>query len=67
MSKVTLRVRGMSCSHCVHSILNGLGKIGVSAIVDLEAGTVAVQHDEKRQPLETIVAIIEETGYFVEK
>ena len=67
MSKVTLRVRGMSCNHCVHSILNGLGKIGVSAIVDLEAGTVDVQHDEERQPLGTIVAVIEEKGYSVEK
>ncbi|TLS51611.1 heavy-metal-associated domain-containing protein [Paenibacillus antri] len=67
MKEVILSVRGMSCNHCVHSILNGLGKLGASAIVDLEAGTVTVRHDEERQPLQAIIASIEESGYFVEK
>ncbi len=66
MKEVILNVRGMSCNHCVHSILNGLGKLGASAIVDLEAGTVTVTHDEERQPLEAIVATIVEQGYSVE-
>ena len=67
MQNVTLNVRGMSCNHCVRSILGALNKIGATATVDLEAGTVAVEYDEEKHNLELIIATIEEQGYVVEK
>jgi copper chaperone len=55
----------MSCEHCVKAVtkavtaLSGTG--GVS--IDLEAGTVAVEHDPALAPLGKIRSVIEELGY----
>ncbi len=65
MQNVTLNVQGMSCNHCVHTISGVLGKLGATAIVDLSAGTVAVEYDESKYSLELIIATIEELGYIV--
>jgi copper chaperone len=62
----TLKVEGMSCSHCVHSIEGALKNIGVEGKVDLANGSVQVQYDETKASLETIKKTIEEQGYEVE-
>ena len=47
MENVTLKVEGMSCQHCVRSIEGSVSKLkGVASVnVDLESGTVAIQHE----------------------
>ena len=65
MEKTIIRVDGMSCEHCVKAVtkavkaLSGIG--GVS--IDLEAGTVTVEHDPALSPLDKIRSAIEELGY----
>lgn len=66
MPKSVLQVSGMSCNHCVMAIKKAIGSIdGVSNVdVNLEKGTVAVDHSESVK-LEEVKAAIEDAGYDV--
>lgn len=67
MEKVTLKVKGMSCNHCVKTIEGSVGKLkGVSDVkVDLKDGTVDVQYYPNDIKIESITETIEEQGYSV--
>lgn len=68
MIKTVLKVGGMSCEHCVKAIRNAVGALpGVESVsVDLDAGTVTLEHDPAQSPLEGIRHEIQEQGYEVE-
>lgn len=61
----TLKVEGMSCSHCAGSIEGALKAIGVRSKVDLASHTVLVEYDADKLPLESVKEAIEEQGYAV--
>ena len=65
MEEKTLKVKGMSCEHCVKAVSGALGAIaGVADIaVSLKEGTVSFKHDPALAPLETIRAAIVEEGF----
>jgi len=65
MEKITLKVGGMSCEHCVRAVTNAVAGVDGTADVevDLEAGQVSFTYDPARAPLETIKAAITEEGY----
>jgi len=63
MKNQILKVEGMSCNHCVHSIESALEEIGVAAKVDLKNATVEVQYDEVNVTEDKIKLAIEEQGY----
>jgi copper chaperone len=65
MKSESLKVEGMSCSHCVHAIEGALKEIEVSGKVDLENKSVQVEFDEEKVGLETIKKAIEDQGYEV--
>ena len=67
MEKITLKVEGMSCEHCVKAVNNALAGIaGVRDVtVSLKDGTASFSHDPALAPLETIKAAITEEGYEV--
>lgn len=67
MGKNSIQVEGMSCEHCVKAITRAVEALpGIREVaVDLEAGTVAVEHDSVQSPLEKIMFEIEEQGYDV--
>jgi copper chaperone len=67
MTQVTLNVPDISCGHCKMSIEGAVNELsGIeSAVVDIEARTVAVAFDDAAQTLETVVSAIEEQGYDV--
>ena len=67
MEKTVLSVGGMSCDHCVKAISKALEALpGISGVtVNLSGGTVTVEHDPARAPLERIAAEIEDQGYDV--
>jgi len=65
MKNETLRVAGMSCSHCVNTIEGALKEIGVTGKVDLSSNTVHVEYDETKVTLEAIKDTIEDQGYDV--
>ncbi|MBT2653990.1 copper chaperone CopZ [Bacillus sp. ISL-18] len=68
MEKVTLKVTGMSCGHCVKSIEGSVGELqGVKSVkVQLEAGNVDVEFNPAEVPLSKIKETIDDQGYDVE-
>ncbi|NOU94247.1 copper ion binding protein [Paenibacillus sp. LMG 31456] len=63
MQNITLKVVGMTCSHCVLSVEGAVKKAGASAKVDLSRNSVSVAFDESKLSLETIKEAIEDQGY----
>ena len=62
MTQIRLKVKGMSCGHCVAAVENGLKSVpGVAGVsVDLDSGLAVVEGDVSAQDL--VEAVVEE-GY----
>ncbi len=62
---LSLIIKGMTCSHCKHSVENGLGNIAEveNTIVNLETGQVIIQGDKLDK--ETITTTIENLGFSI--
>ena len=67
MEKKTLKVKGMSCEHCVKAVNNALGGLpGLADVaVDLKNGTVSFGFDPAQTALSKIEDAITEEGYEV--
>lgn len=67
MIVANLDIRGMSCSHCEHSVKTAVGSLpGVNRVeVELETGKVKVEYDPKKVELKVIKETIEDQGYDV--
>lgn len=67
MDKITIRVEGMSCQHCLKAVEGALTALeGVSeARVSLQEGNVAVSYDSARVSPAEMKAAIEGQGYDV--
>lgn len=68
MEKITLKVQGMSCGHCVSSIEESVGKLaGVKSVkVNLNSGEVEVEFNSAEVNLSDIKERIDDQGYDVE-
>jgi Cu+-exporting ATPase len=61
--KYELKIEGMMCQHCQQHMTEALNKMeGVSAVVDLENGSAAVEADKAVSEAE-FAAVTEEAGY----
>ncbi|MDR3344381.1 MAG: cation transporter [Oscillospiraceae bacterium] len=67
MEKVTIKVDGMMCDRCVQAVTKAVSALpGIGGVaVDLDGGTVTVEHEPAQSPLEKIAFEIEEQGYDV--
>lgn len=67
MQKVTLKVEGMSCGHCVSAVEGSVGALGgvTSVKVNLDEGLVDVEFDANITTLDEIKETIDEEGYDV--
>ncbi|MCM3716921.1 copper chaperone CopZ [Fictibacillus phosphorivorans] len=67
MEKITLKIEGMSCNHCVNAIEGSVGKLdGVSQTkVNLKEGNVEVEYDSSKVNLNEIKETIDDQGYDV--
>lgn len=65
MQKVTLKVEGMSCGHCVNAVENALKNAGAKGTVDLANGMVTIEYDENNVSLDKLKQSIEDQGYDV--
>jgi len=67
MEKTTLKVEGMSCDHCMISIVTSVEALpGVAkAFVNLAAKIVVVEYEPSQIALDKIKEKIEEQGYDV--
>lgn len=62
----TVKIKGMSCSHCVAAVTKALGTVeGVSKVqVDLERGLATYEEEAPVDP-KVIERYLEEAGYSV--
>lgn len=69
MKSIRLKVKGMSCGHCVHAVTEALESVeGVrSAVVDLKEGRADVEYDEARATPEQLVGAVLDEGYGAEE
>lgn len=63
----TIRVDGMSCSHCENAVKKAVGALpGVESVsVDLKGKTVTVAFDDEKTSFTQIAEAIENQGYDV--
>ncbi|MGA9173695.1 MAG: copper chaperone CopZ [Thermoactinomyces sp.] len=67
MAQLTLKVNGMSCSHCVNAVETSVGKLeGVRSVkVRLNDGQVDIEFNPDAVKLNQIIDTIEDQGYDV--
>jgi len=69
MSKesITLKVEGMSCSHCENRVKKSVGELdGVdSVLVSLDDKTVTIEYDDEVTGIDLVKETIEDQGYEV--
>lgn len=67
MEKITLQIKGMSCSHCQNAVTKALQALeGVEKVdVHLEQGTADVTYDRSKVSVEQLKEAVEEQGYDV--
>jgi copper chaperone len=60
----TIKVKGMSCNHCVMTVTKAVGRVdGVKGVqIDLASGEVGIEHETKLQ-MSKIKEEIEKAGY----
>ena len=63
----TLKVEGMSCSHCENAVKKSVGELnGVDSVeVDVKGKSVTVEFDSSKVTVELIKDTIEDQGYDV--
>ena len=64
-AKITLKVEGMSCEHCVNTVTKTLNELdGVKkAKVNLKRGQAAVTYDSDIVMVDELISAVEEAGY----
>lgn len=62
MIKETIKISGMSCSHCVKSIEQAVSKLPVNHC-EVEIGTLRVEYSPEKLTREQILIAIREAGY----
>ena len=69
MATATLKVKGMSCEHCVRAVTQALqGKDGVqSASVDLKGARATVEYDESKTNPRELASVVMDEGYSAEE
>ncbi|WP_175638202.1 copper chaperone CopZ [Metabacillus schmidteae] len=68
MENVILKVKGMSCGHCVSSIEGSVGNLaGVKSVkVNLKNGEVEIEYNSSEIGISDIKETIDDQGYDVE-
>lgn len=66
MTSKEIKIKSMSCSHCVMAVKKELTKIGLETF-DVQIGSANVKFDESKVKIEDIEKAIEDAGYKVRK
>jgi copper chaperone len=64
LEKITLKVEGMSCNHCVQAMEKAVCEAGgTDATVDLAGKTITISYDKTKVTPNRLKKAIEEQGY----
>jgi copper chaperone len=65
MERVSLRIEGMSCGHCVAGVRRALEAVDGVRAERVEVGSASVAYDPKQTDTARIMRAVEEAGYAV--
>jgi copper ion binding protein len=63
MEKVTLKVDGMSCGHCVKAVEKALRSVDGVSLEQLAIGSATVSFDPTRTTLGALIDAVSDAGY----
>ena len=63
MREITLRIGGMSCSHCQQAVRGALAAIPGVEIDTVTIGSATVRFDPAKTSVDQLVAAIDDVGY----
>lgn len=64
MTKISIKIDGMTCQHCVMAVKKEIQKLDVQNL-DVKIGEATVEFDESKLNHDTIKQAINEAGYLV--
>ncbi len=59
----TIRIEGMSCTHCVRAVEEALKKVESLEVENVEIGLARVSYDPERTTRASVTQAIDEAGY----
>ncbi len=65
MREITLRIGGMSCSHCQQAVRGALAGIPSVEVDTVTIGSATVRLDPAKTSVDRLVAAIDDVGYEV--
>ncbi len=65
MERVTLKIDGMTCGHCVTQVTKALNQVDGVDVEQVTVGTATVSYDPNTSSEERITSAIEDQGYTV--
>jgi copper chaperone len=65
MDRITMKIDGMSCGHCVSSVDRALKKIDGVKVESVEIGNATVSYDPSAVSAEQIADAVADEGYAV--
>ncbi len=67
MVNETIRIKGMSCQHCVMNVKKAIGMLDGISAADVQIGLLNVTYDESKVHRSDIESAVETAGYQVEQ
>ena len=65
MTEQTIRIKGMTCNHCVMSVRRALAALDAVDVEDVQIGKAVVRFDGSDEKQQQIDTAIENAGYSV--
>ncbi len=65
MTRVELTIGGMTCDHCVRSVVDAIRRNPAVADADVQVGAASVRFDEAQTTTAAIVDSVKSAGYAV--
>jgi copper chaperone len=65
MTKLAMKISGMSCGHCVQAVRRALESVPGVTVDDVKIGTADVTFDDSTTSAEQVTQAVEDEGYAV--
>ena len=65
MTKLAMKISGMSCGHCVQAVRRALESVPGVSVNDVGIGTASVTFDESTATAQQVQEAVEDEGYAV--
>ena len=63
MKKLELKIKGMSCHHCIASVKGALEKVDTVIVEEVTIGNARVRYDESKVTPQQLEQAVEQAGY----